>query len=112
MIQLPLEFDLPQITRAPVVRGASIEQRFRSFHDLNPHVYFAFVSLARQCQRRGWPRAGAKEIFERLRFEFRTKTRGEHWRLNNNYTAHYARKAMAENSDLAGFFETRERTTA
>ena len=30
------------------------------------------------------------------------------FKLNNNFTAHYARLLMAQEPDLEGFFETRE----
>lgn len=108
--QLPLPFDeLPQNARPPVVKGATIAERFRAFHEINPHVYLALVSLAREVKRQGITRASMKMLFETLRIKFWLKTRGEHWKLNNDYTALYARLVMRQEPDLADFFETRER---
>lgn len=110
--QLELGFDpLPQCVQPAKVEGETIAARFDSFHALNPHVYVAIVSLARELRRQGWAKAGMKQIFEQLRWRFAVATRGDAWRMNNNYTAHYARLVMSREPDLAGFFETRERKT-
>jgi hypothetical protein len=51
-------------------------------------------------------------LAETLRDKFACTTRGDRWKLNNNYTAHYARLVMNQEPDLAGFFETRQRKEA
>ncbi len=108
--QLGFTFDgpLPQNEAAETVSGATIEERFHSFHQLNPHVYLAITSLARELKRQGWAKAGMKQIFEQLRWKFAVATRGDRWRLNNDFTAPYARLVMKQERDLDGFFETRE----
>lgn len=108
--QLDLAFDPPaQCAEPERVAGSSIAERFRSFHALNPHVYEAVVSLARELKRQGWSKAGMKQIFEQLRWRYSLSTRGDKWRFNNSYTAYYARLVMSRETDLEGFFETRER---
>lgn len=88
----------------------SIEQRFNLFHSQNPHVYALFIKYARTAKDKGYDKFSAKAIFERLRwyFAFETKSDDE-FKLNNDFTALYSRKAMQENDDLKGFFELRER---
>lgn len=90
----------------------TIQERFEIFHAENPHVYEMFIKYARTAKNRGYDKFSAKAIFERLRwyYTFETKSNDE-FKLNNDYTALYARKAMKENMDLLRFFETRERTT-
>lgn len=111
--QLDLAFDPPPQNERPArVAGATIAAQFDSFHALNPHVYVAIVSLARELKRQGWRKAGMKQIFEQLRWRYSVATRGDQWRMNNNYTAHYARLVMSREPDLEGFFDTRERQTS
>ena len=44
---------------------------------------------------------------ERVRWFTEIEARGDTFKCNNNYTAHYARLLMEQESELAGFFETR-----
>ena len=93
--------DLPQHT--------SIDDRWRAFHAANPHVYRAIVSVARDLKHKGWRRAGMKQIFEHLRWKYAIATKGDQWRLNNDFTSIYSSQVMTREPDLAGFFEIRDR---
>lgn len=85
----------------------SISARFNEFHSDNPKVYSLFVRFARQLKAAG-RRGSAKLIFERLRWEFAISTASsDDFKLNNNFTSHYARLAMDLEPDLVGFFEIR-----
>jgi hypothetical protein len=89
------------------VKG-ELERQFEAFHRLNPHVYEAIVEIALDLKKgRGFWKGGMKMIFERLRWLYAIQTRGEEYKLNNNYTAFYARVVMATVPELDGFFETR-----
>jgi hypothetical protein len=46
-------------------------------------------------------------IFERMRWFTTIETRGEFYKLNDNYKAYYSRLWMRENSEYDGFFKTR-----
>ena len=85
----------------------SLEGRWLAFHEANPHVYAAFERLALQAAKRR-ARFGAKAIWEVLRWELSVNTTESEPRLNNNYTALYAREVMRRNPAHAGLFETRE----
>lgn len=86
----------------------TIQDRFEEFHAQNPHVYEGLVKLARQARQRGHDRIGIELLFAVLRWEHMMQTTGENgYRLNDHFTARYARKLMAENPDLDGLFETR-----
>jgi len=89
-----------------------LDAEFRRFHAENPHVYTALERLAFRLRNRGVQRWGVKALWEVLRYELALNTNEPvgTFRLNNNFTAYYARLLMERNpEDLGGFFETRER---
>ena len=94
-------------------RRLTIEERFAMFHRANPHVYVAIIQLARKLTGRGHRILGMKMLFEVLRYESMIQTvdtDGAGYKLNNDYTASYARLAMYREPDLVGVFRTRELT--
>lgn len=107
-----LTLDLP-IERAPDLvdvrldRTLTLREQWQTFHAANPAVYDAIVRIARDLRARGFARCGIALIFERLRWLHAIATRGDEYRLNHNWRAHYAREVMAREPDLVGFFETR-----
>lgn len=80
---------------------------FRQFHRENPQVYVQLVRLARRARRSGQTRLGMKQLFEVLRWRVMLSTTDPDFKLNNNYTAHYARLIMEREADLRGMFELR-----
>lgn len=89
------------------------EELFADFHRRNPQVYRILVRLAREAIGKGAQKLGLRMLWERLRWEinFSTDTPNdtEPFKLNDHLIARYARLIMAEEPDLAGIFETRER---
>ena len=89
--------------------GDASSERFRAFHAANPDVYVALCTMARRLRRRGHSKYSIKGLFEVLRFQMATmETTDSDFRLNNNFTAYYARMIMAREADLRGFFTLRE----
>lgn len=86
-----------------------IEQAFLEFHKANPIVYTQLVRLAREWTAAGKAKLGIKTLFEKLRWEWHVAGLNdtEGYKLNNNYTALYARLIMEREEDLKGLFETR-----
>lgn len=88
--------------------GASvIVRRFFEFHAKHPAVFTALLRFAREATNRR-AHFGAKAIYERARWElaFATaETTG--LKLNNNYTAYYARLLALYDPSLAHLFATR-----
>ena len=96
----------------PALQGnGPITKKFRQFHAANPHTYDELKDLAIQLQVRGYKRYGMKGLFEVLRLQTAMKTRGSTFKLNNNYTALYARLLMHNEPRLQGFFSLRESRT-
>lgn len=107
------QLTLPLLPLTPLRRGAgkplTLGEQFAVFHAANPGVYEALRRLALDMRRRGVPQYGMKGLFEILRWQYAMQTRGEPYKLNNNYTAYYARLLMKQEPDLKNFFETRHR---
>lgn len=82
------------------------ETAFRAYHQSNPHIYEWFKRFAFEKIRRGSRRVGSKAIFERLRWESPAIATGE-FKINNNFTAPYARLFMKEYPEHRGVFATR-----
>lgn len=86
-----------------------IQEKFEIFHAENPHVYDLFKKYSEMAFSRGFKRFSAKAVFERLRWHLNFETSGDVFKLNNNYTALYARKLVSEHPKFLNFFEMRER---
>jgi len=78
--------------------------------DEGGRVMNAFIRIARGCQRRG-VKVGARMIFERIRWNLVTSkhqnSKGDGFKLNNNYAPYMARFAMERCKELHGYFNTR-----
>ena len=96
----------PQPIKA-VDRRGGISAAFQRFHEANPHVYDALKAVALWCVRNG-KTVGMKAIYERVRWEYNVQTDDEPYRMNNNYTAHYARLLMKQEPELADYFQVRK----
>jgi hypothetical protein len=93
-------------------RKRSLKEGFLEFHGQHPEVYTQLVELATKAKTRGRRKWGVKALFEVLRWQREFSdlpSDAEDFKLNNNYTAFYARLIMANESYLAGYFETREK---
>lgn len=87
---------------------SAMEEAFYAFHEQNPRVYELIIQFARQKKSQGFAHYGIKSIWERVRWEMPITTEGDEFKLNNNYTAFYARMVMRDCPDLRGFFRTRQ----
>lgn len=87
----------------------TIERRFQRYHMDNPHVYELFLKFAKTVKQKGFVKYSSKSIMERLRWHLNFETTGDTFKLNNNYTAYYARMVIENNPEFEGFFELRER---
>lgn len=83
-------------------------ERFEEFHAANPDVYKVLVRLAREwVAATGRPKLGIKTLYERARWEIALNTGDADYKLNNNYTAFYARLIMYREPDLCDMFDMR-----
>lgn len=87
--------------------GSTVALKAAEFDRENPQVYRLFIRFALEAKRAGLRKFGSSAIFERIRWEIAILTSDKDFKLNNNHRAYFARKAMMEFTELAGFFETR-----
>jgi len=85
-----------------------IEEKFETYHKDNPHVYDLFVRFAKEAKESGRDKFSAYAIFERIRWFVDVETRGDRFKVNNNYRPYYARKMMEEYPEFHDFFHIRE----
>lgn len=95
-------------------RVFTIQARFERFHRDHPEVYAELLDLCRAWKAAGntaWSIKGAFEVLRWKRHTAGLADPGEAYRLNNNYTARYARLIVREHPEFAALFELRELTS-
>ena len=93
---------------APVSKSATIEERAMAFHEANPKVYAELRRLALTLYYRGHKHFGCKMLIEQMRWQWAERTSDmSGFKLNNSYTATYARLLMHNEPELQGVFNTR-----
>lgn len=98
--------EMPLFQR-PIARTA-----FEQFDADNPKVWELFVRFTFDVIKAGHERFSADSILHRIRWETAIKTTDEHFKINNNFSADYARKFMLQFPEYDGFFELRKRHNA
>lgn len=87
-----------------------IQNDFYWFDTQNPHVYQLFKQVALELVGTDIKRIGAKFIWEIMRYKIYfevKKSEREKYKLNNNYTALYARKFVTDFPQFKDKFEFR-----
>ena len=87
---------------------STIDAAFWKFHRENPLVYNKLVELARQARASHKRKIGIGMLFEVLRWNHMIQTRGDHFKLNNNFRSRYVRLISEKHPELADLFETRK----
>lgn len=80
---------------------------FIDFHSKNRHILGLYIRFARELKLAGHEKAGAGLITERIRWEAAVATYGDGFKINNNFTAHYAR-ILNGMPEFKGMFATRK----
>lgn len=93
--------------RADARAKLTLQERFDAFHRYNPHVLERMLVLAGQRLTQGEKYISVKALWEELRVSL--STNGNEYRLNNSFTAFYARALIAIAPHFAGVIETRKR---
>lgn len=78
------------------------------FDEENPIVWKEFEKTCFKIISRGLKHYGAKAIFEIIRYHRSIETNDPKFKLNNNYTAYYARKFIKKHQEHENFFEIRK----
>lgn len=83
----------------------AVLEKFRKFHDENPHIYNEFKKLANKMRVTGRKKYSAKMIINVLRWErdLQTKSNDE-FKLNDLYQSMYARLLAYHHPEFENFF--------
>lgn len=97
------------------VTGGGLDDKFRAFHEANPHVYRALRDAALRLKRKGWQQYSIMTLLGVLRYQADLETvdpdpRNSQFKMCNSYAPFYARLIMDNEPELAGFFEIRTQT--
>jgi hypothetical protein len=88
--------------------STAIKARFDDYDRANPAIWKLFKRYAFSVWAAGLRRTAAKMIIERIRWEQSVVTAGaEPYKINNDFTAYYARKYQTEFPKRADLFQTR-----
>jgi hypothetical protein len=98
-------------TTVKKTRADQILDAFERFHVENPEVWKLFKQFSLNAHDAGRQHYSAKAVFERIRWHIEIETLGGEVKLNNNFTAHYARMFHIYRPDLDGFFRNRKLTS-
>ena len=80
---------------------------FEVFHKENPKVYEMFKKFSLEASAKN-KNYSARGIFHRIRWETSVNSDDESFKLNDIWTAYYARKFMEDFPNLKGFFRVRK----
>lgn len=91
------------------LKGTSIRNAFYEFDRDNPHVYNLFKELAFKSIDAKKKKTSAKMIINVIRWHFFLQTNtDDEFRINDAFTAHYARKFIEEFPEHKTMFELRK----
>jgi hypothetical protein len=82
---------------------------FEQYDIQNPTVWELFKQFTFETIHAGRNRFSADSILHRIRWETAVKTKDVHFKINNNFSADYARKFTAQFPQYKEFFELRKR---
>jgi hypothetical protein len=83
-----------------------MKKTFEQYDSENPHIWQSFIHFCVQTRAKGFIRYSAKGIAELIRWH--TSERGkEPFKIDNNFTADYARKMENTYPEFKDFFEKR-----
>ena len=80
---------------------------FDQFDRDNPQIYKYFVSFSKTAAVNN-SNYSARGIFHRIRWETSVNTQDQDFKLNDIWTAYYARKFMKDYPEYEGFFRLRK----
>ncbi len=84
------------------------KQTWWKWHCENAGVYQAFERFTFEAIQAGRKYYSAWDVVSRIRWHLDIDTKGDEFKINNNFIAYYARLFMARHPEHVGFFRIRE----
>jgi hypothetical protein len=75
---------------------AKTRKQFEEFHANNPNIFRLFCYFTKQVINAGHQKYSAEAIFNQIRWYTTVETRGDEYKVNNDYKPYYSRKYMKE----------------
>lgn len=88
-----------------------LQTKFDKFHEENPHVYRYLEAKAREAVNAGLTRIGADLLISSLRWDHAIRTKGDTFKINQNFAGRYARMIIANHPEWDGLFQFKELRT-
>lgn len=82
-------------------------EKFKMFHQDNPHVYEAFRDCANVLWRVGRRKYSSRLIIDKIRWDYDSTNTGDLFKINNDFIAIYGRLLIYHEPKFADFFELR-----
>ena len=86
----------------------NLTERFEKWDAMNPHFYTMFKKFTFEAINKGHTKLSAWLVSNRIRWETTIVTKGEPYKISNDFIALYARKFMKDYPEYEGFFRTKE----
>jgi hypothetical protein len=90
------------------VKDITVKQKWWGWHNANPHVYVMFERYALRVIGTGKTQFSAWAIIQRMRWEVVIETKGDDFKISNDFIAYYSRLFHAYNPEHDGFFRTKK----
>lgn len=87
---------------------SDLKQKWWEWHKENPHVYELFKHFTMIAIKRGHRNLSAWLIVNRIRWETSIETKGNDFKISNDFIALYARLFMKEHPEYDGFFRIKK----
>lgn len=100
------DWDLFAVIDGGTLKSMTLD--FQDFDRANPKVWEMFVRFAHDLIDAGHKTLSASMITERIRWQTAIETRGDDFKINNNFRAFYARKFMKAYPGHGEIFRTRK----
>jgi hypothetical protein len=99
--------DLFGFTPPPAGDEAPLRDAFAKFHREHPEIYALFDKFAQQAIAKGHRRFSADALLHRIRWEASVEKAGSPYKINDHFSAYYARLWIENNPGRENFFERR-----
>jgi len=90
-----------------LMRESALGRRWLRWHKENPDFYHLFERFTFEAVNRGHKRLSGWLIANRVRWETSVVTKGDDYKISNDFIALYARLFMVRHSRYEGFFRTK-----
>lgn len=80
--------------------------KWKQYHSDNPHIWKEFESLSDEL-RKVTSKSSAWLVINRIRWDHAIRTKGEEFKISNDYIGIYARVYMASKKERNAFFTIR-----